>query len=385
LVRIDTGAAHLLDVGRLPVLGSIGECAQHHAGAHRRLGGRPTGGAGRQVTDRNTLDVEATAPASVPPTGIASAVSCFSRAENQPDFIDWAQHIELAAQTFPGFLQSQLAVTDTALFDWAMAVSFRSEAQLHCWLDSPARTRLLAAGAGRGFPRISTDIVLSDGALPPTGLGVFRHTVAAGRDTEFIALQSDLVELSSGFSGFEGGTLLAPGTTAPTEWLSILRFRTDHQLQAWLNSTERQDALPQLRSQLTEDFSVMTHSTPFGSILRIQDGTTRVTPNWKTAMLVLLVLYPTVMTLSRFLGPLLDDIGAEPWLSMWLSQIVSVVLMTWFFMPAVTGWFRRWLDPVDGAAPRTSLIGAAIVAVVYLATLALFASVNWLQFWDYLD
>ena len=66
-------------------------------------------------------------------------------------------------------------------------------------------------------------------------------------------------------------------------------------------------------------------------------------------MLVLLVLYPTVMTLSRFLGPVLDDLGAEPWLSMWLSQIVSVGLMTWFLMPLVTGWFRRWLDPVDGA------------------------------------
>ena len=75
----------------------------------------------------------------------------------------------------------------------------------------------------------------------------------------------------------------------------------------------------------------------------------------------------------------------EPWLSMWLSQIVSVGLMTWFFMPAVTGWFRRWLDPVDGAGRRISLIGAVVVVVVYLATLTLFASVNWLQFWDYID
>ena len=102
-------------------------------------------------------------------------------------------------------------------------------------------------------------------------------------------------------------------------------------------------------------------------------------------MLVLLVLYPTVMTLSRFLGPVLDDLGAEPWLSMWLSQIVSVGLMTWFLMPVVTGWFRRWLDPVDGAGARVSLVGAAVVAAVYAATLTIFASVTWLQFWDYLD
>ena len=34
------------------------------------------------------------------------------------------------------------------------------------------------------------------------------------------------------------------------------------------------------------------------------------TPNWKSAMLVLLVLYPTVMLLSRFLGPIVDGFGA---------------------------------------------------------------------------
>jgi antibiotic biosynthesis monooxygenase (ABM) superfamily enzyme len=170
---------------------------------------------------------------------------------------------------------------------------------------------------------------------------------------------------------------------ASEESVSILRFRTDHQLQAWMNSTERRDALPHLRSQLAEDFTVITHSTPFGSILRVQDGTTAVTPNWKTAMLVLLVLYPTVMTLSRFLGPALTQVGAQEWLAMWLSQIVSVGLMTWFLMPVVTGWFRRWLDPVDGAGWRVSLIGAGVVVVVYVATLTLFASVQWLQFWDY--
>jgi hypothetical protein len=102
-------------------------------------------------------------------------------------------------------------------------------------------------------------------------------------------------------------------------------------------------------------------------------------------MLVLLALYPTVMLLSRFLGPVLADLGAGPWLSMWLSQIVSVGLLTWVLMPAVTGWFRRWLDPVDGAGVRVSLIGAGVIVIGYALTLTLFASVQWLQFWDYLD
>jgi antibiotic biosynthesis monooxygenase (ABM) superfamily enzyme len=350
------------------------------------------------LTGRNAATgVGVLAPGSAAtPTDNATAISFFRRADDRAGFLDWAGQLDLAVRSFSGFMESQLATPEAPIFDWALAVRFRSESELHQWLDSPARGTLLNAGARAGIVRISTDVVLTDGTSPPTGLGIFQHTVMPGKTADFVAVQTELVDLSSAFSGFEGGTLLPPAATAAgsatessrqdaTQWLSILRFRTDHQLQAWLNSSQRRDALPELRSQLTGDFSVITHSTPFGSILRIQDGTTKVTPNWKTAMLVLLVLYPTVMTLSRFLGPVLDNLGAEPWLSMWLSQIVSVGLMTWFFMPAVTGWFRRWLDPVDGAAPRISLIGAAIVVVVYVATLALFASVNWLQFWDYID
>ncbi len=68
-------------------------------------------------------------------------------------------------------------------------------------------------------------------------------------------------------------------------------------------------------------------------------------------MLILLVLYPTVMLLSRFMGPVLDGAGAPPpWLAMWLSQVVSVAVLQWALMPWVGRWFRRWLDPIDGGA-----------------------------------
>ena len=100
-------------------------------------------------------------------------------------------------------------------------------------------------------------------------------------------------------------------------------------------------------------------------------------------MLVLLVLYPTVMTLSRFLGPVLKGMDAQVWLSMWLSQIVSVTVMTYALMPLATRLFSRWLDPIDGAPVRISVLGAAVVVAVYAATLWLFAAVTWLDFWTH--
>ena len=163
----------------------------------------------------------------------------------------------------------------------------------------------------------------------------------------------------------------------------MVRFRTGPQLSAWLRSAERTEALSGLRSTLSKDFATVSNTTPFATTVRVEDGRTLMTPNWKSAMLVLLVLYPTVMLLSRFLGPVLDRAGAEPWLALWVSQIVSVTAMQWWLMPSVTRPFRRWLDPVDGSGARISLVGAAAIVVLYTLTLTVFATVDELQFWDY--
>ena len=117
---------------------------------------------------------------------------------------------------------------------------------------------------------------------------------------------------------------------------------------------QRKEVLPPVRSSLTKDFSVFAKTTPLGTTVRNVDGKTEMTPSWKTAMLLLMVLYPMVMLQSKFVAPVIGKLGAQPWLSVWLSQVVSVALMQWWLMPTVSSWCRRWLDPVDGAGLRIS-------------------------------
>ena len=136
-----------------------------------------------------------------------------------------------------------------------------------------------------------------------------------------------------------------------------------------------------MRSSLARDFSVFAQTTPLGTTVRRVNGKTAMTPSWKTAMLLLMVLYPMVMLQSKFVAPVIGKLGAEPWLSVWLGQLVSVALMQWWLMPTVSSWCRRWLDPIDGAGLRISLRGAAVAVVVYLASLTVFATVGWLQYW----
>lgn len=223
-------------------------------------------------------------------------------------------------------------------------------------------------------------VIGEDGGVP-AGVGFFRHTVAPGRADEFVSAEARLAEVSVQFSGFEGCCTFAPGTGG--EAFAVLRFRTERQLGTWLESPERSEALGPLRESLTREFSLVSSTTTFGSTVRTENGHTAVTPNWKTAMVILLVLYPTVMLLSRFLGPILDDVGAAPWLAMWLSQVVSVIALQWMLMPWAGRLFRRWLDPIDGAGTRVSAIGAGVLVVGYLVTLGAFAAVQFLQYWDY--
>jgi antibiotic biosynthesis monooxygenase (ABM) superfamily enzyme len=312
-----------------------------------------------------------------------TAVTIFHPAQNATSFDAWLSELRASAQSAEGAVSTSVSVHDEPGLDWAFAVTFSSEAALHDWLDSAGRRSVLETGQALGFWCRTTDLVLAEGSDAPVGVSAFRHSLAVGKESDFRAVQSRLVAASSRFRGYEG-TVLLPADSGG-EWLSVLRFRTAAQLSTWLRSPERDTALPGLRSSLTKGFSAVSSTTPFATTVRVQDGRTLMTPNWKSAMLVLLVLYPTVMVLSRFFGPVLNHAGAQPWLALWVSQIVSVSALQWWLMPSVTRPFRNWLDPVDGAGFRISAIGAAVVIVGYGATLALFASVKWLQFWDFAD
>lgn len=312
-----------------------------------------------------------------------TAVTVFHPAADADGFAAWLAELIASARAAAGFCAAAPGVHDARRFDWALAVTFDTEDRLHAWLDSADRAAVVAAGEGHGYWSSTTDLVITEGQAPPPGVSAFRHSVAAGKQDDFVAIQVELTEASAAFPGFQGTALFPP--QAGGDWLSVVRFRTQRQLARWLQSRERDEVLGELRSSLTKEFAPVSSTTPFATTVRTENGTTMMTPDWKSAMILLLVLYPTVMILSRFLGPVLDHLGAPPWLAMWLSQVTSVSLMTWWLMPWASRPFTRWLDPVDGADRRISTIGAVVVIACYGVTLAIFAMVKYLQYWDFVN
>lgn len=311
----------------------------------------------------------------------ATAITVFHPVTDIQGFDEWFPGLLASAQAAEGFVSSRVSVHNDPRLDLAVAVTFGTQDLLDDWLDSPGRKLVLADGESRGFWPQTSDLVFVEGSVPPAGVGVFLHSVVLGKETDFEAAQRRIIEATAAFPGNEGTVVFPPDLAG--EWMSVVRFRTGHQLSAWLQSQERAEALPAVRASLTRNFSEVSSTTPFGSTVRTENGQTTITPGWKTVMLLLLPLYPTAMLLSRFLGPPLDRLGAEPWLVLFVSNVISVALLQWPLMPLASAVFRRWLDPVEGAGWRVSLIGAAVLVVLYAATLLLFASVKSLQYWDF--
>lgn len=311
--------------------------------------------------------------------GPVTAVTVFHSGGDDGAFERWSAELLASARSAAGYLSACTSVRGEGAFEPAVAVTFDGESALDAWLDGSERAEILDGGRRRGFWSTS-DLVLDDAGA---GVGVFRHEVTPGREDGFLATQVRLGRAAATWPGYQGTVLLPADRDG--DWTSVVRFRTGAHLAHWLRSDERDAALAPLRDTLSSDFRAVSGTTPFGTTVRVQDGRTVMTPNWKSAMLVLAVLYPTVMLLSRFLGPVVDHLGAQPWLGLWISQIVSVTAMQWWLMPAASRPFRRWLDPVDGAGVRVSLAGAAAILIAYAATLTLFATVHELQFWDYAD
>ncbi len=78
---------------------------------------------------------------------------------------------------------------------------------------------------------------------------------------------------------------------------------------------------------------------------------TQAPPKYKSAILVLLGLYPLVLILNPLLQPLIGSWPAA--LRMLISLGVSVPLMVWVVMPQLTRFFFGWLYPEPGPSRLT--------------------------------
>jgi hypothetical protein len=245
-------------------------------------------------------------------------------------------------------------------------------------MTSPEREVALSQGAAHFSAPESQFIFVSDSEKDAVTV-VVAHAVDPAHEAAFLAWQERLTDIKRTFPGFRSSELFHPVPGVQDQWTIMYRFDTDAHVTAWLNSPERQKLLDE--SEQFQDFTLRRMTSPFGSWFAPSGGSGggSAPAQWKTAISVLVGLYPTVVLLTICISHLWKS--AALWESILLGNIVSVTLLTWVVMPVITRALGFWL------VPKPSRGGArldALGAVVSIAFLTLTALVLWLittQIW----
>jgi uncharacterized protein len=181
-----------------------------------------------------------------------------------------------------------------------------------------------------------------------------------------------IAEAQAKSPGFRGYRREPPVPGVQDDWLTILRFDSEANLQTWLDSPERKKLLEESEA-FTDECHTRIVRTGFDQWFEVQGAAP---PSaWKQNMVVLMVLYPLVFLLNEWLQkPILVGIFHLPyWLFLFINNAVSVVLLS-LILPWMSRQLSWWLSPADHDGKR-DLAGVALVIGIYALWL--------IAFWQY--
>ncbi|MDO8973233.1 antibiotic biosynthesis monooxygenase [Reyranella sp.] len=297
------------------------------------------------------------------------------RPEHNEEFARWQGETSSAISRFPGFLEQQLLPPNPPLqVDWVILQRFASLADAQRWLGSAERQKRIAGAAQMLVGQDDVHIVQdeADGIRPAPVSTIISTRVKPGKEAEYRAWVRRIAAEQSKAPGLQGYRFEPPVPGVQQHFIAILRFDTEANLRAWLESPVRQ-ALLKEAEPLTEETHARIASSGFEQWFRDASPGDAPLPVWKMDMLVLLMLYPIVMLFGYFIGtPLLDRELHLPFaVSLFLGNIASVFL-TGFLVPWIAGRFGWWLRPAPGRELRTNLLGAAFISAICVAMVFVF-------------
>jgi antibiotic biosynthesis monooxygenase (ABM) superfamily enzyme len=177
----------------------------------------------------------------------------------------------------------------------------------------------------------------------------FQPGSSPGQEFTYRAWEQRIAAAQSKAPGFQGYRFEPPVPGVQDDWLAILRFDTETNLQAWLDSPERQKLLRDA-SPFTEEFHARIVRTGFDQWFPVPAGGASPPAPWKMNMLVLLVLYPVVFLFGFFVQtPFLTGRGLPFAIALFVGNIVSVLLLS-YLVPLTADRFWWWLQPIDPRA-----------------------------------
>jgi antibiotic biosynthesis monooxygenase (ABM) superfamily enzyme len=291
------------------------------------------------------------------------------------EFARWQSTISAAAAEFPGFIeQSVVPPSPPVQVDWVIVQRFASADAASAWLRSDRRMRLL--GDIQPILVGADDVhVVRDhaaGVRPAPVSAVISTRVKPGQEAAYRAWEQRIAAAQAKFAGFRGYRFEPPIPGVQDDWLAILRFDTERDLQAWLDSPERRKLLEE-SAPLVDEFHARVVRTGFEQWFPVGADRSAAPAVWKQNMIVLLMLYPVVFLFGLSVQtPLLTGrIGLPFALALFIGNVVSVTLLNWL-VPWTSRAFGWWLSPPRDPGGRISVAGGVLIVALYAALIFVF-------------
>jgi len=297
------------------------------------------------------------------------------RPESADAFARWQDETSAVVAVFPGFLkQTVMPPSPPAQVDWVILQRFASTETAVAWLNSDARLKRVQGAAPMLVGRDDIHIVQEGGAgvLPAPVSAVISTRVKPGQEFAYRAWEQRIAAAQSKASGFQGYRFEPPVPGVQEDWLAIVRFDTEANLQAWLDSPERHKLLRDAEP-FTEEFHARIARTGFDQWFPVPAAGQERPAAWKQNMLVLLMLYPVVFLFGFFVQtPLLTGRAGLPFaVALFCGNVVSVLILS-YLVPLVSNRFLWWLQPTSANRTRINIVGAVLVTALYAILVLVF-------------
>jgi uncharacterized protein len=295
--------------------------------------------------------------------------------EKAEEFAAWQQKIGEVVAASPGFVrQSVLPPSPPAQIDWVILQAFESIEAATDWLNSERRLELLCHARPMLVGQDDVHIVKdgASGVLPAPVSAVISTHVKPGCEDLYRAWEQRIAAAQAKARGFQGYRFEPPAPGVQTDWLAILRFDCEANLEAWLNSPERLRLVAEAAA-FTEEYHTRIVHGGFDQWFP-NDAATPRPPVWKQNMLVLLLLYPVVFLFGAVIQKpvLMEGAGLPFWFALFIGNVVSVILLNWL-VPFTSRLFDWWLQAGGRIETWPNLAGLTLVVGLYGASLLIFS------------
>lgn len=291
------------------------------------------------------------------------------------EFETWQAETTRILSGFPGFLQQTVLPPSPPAHDYWVVMQRFADAQAAIgWLNAPERLERLTMVqpllTGRADVHVVRGLAAAPTAVPVSAIMSTR--VKPGCELAYREWEQKIAVAQTAVKGLIGYRFEPPIEGVQADWLTILRFDTQENLQAWLESPVRK-ALIAEAEPLTEGFHFRVTRSGFDQWFPVAADNARQAPVWKQNMIVLLMLFPVVFLFGDLVqGPLLQArLGLPFAIALLLGNIAGIVLLNWL-VPWASKRFTWWLVPRAGSARIVDAAGASLIAMVLMILAILF-------------